>query len=79
MALVNQGIIVYLEHVIEHYVAIDLSNDIVFDQHQPIHFDVQREALSVETGTYLLIDFYKDVIGRFLDGSLRVFLRNGVD
>ena len=40
MALVNQGIIVYLKHVIEHYVAIDLSNDIVFDQHQPIHFDV---------------------------------------
>ena len=78
MALVNKGIVVYLKHVVEHNVAIDLPNYIVFDQHQPIYFNVQCEALSVETSADLFVDFYEDVIGWFLYGSLRVFLRYGV-
>lgn len=63
----HHGVILHLERVIEHDIAVYSLYNVVFHQNQSINFDVDSESICVETCANFFIDLDKDVIRWFFD------------
>ena len=63
----HHGVFLHCELLIEQDIAIDLLDDVVFNQDQPVHLDVDGEPVRVETGRDLLIYLDEDIVRRLLD------------
>lgn len=67
LVLLHHAVVNNVELVIKHYVAIDFLDDVVLDEDEAVHLDVQRKAIRVEARADLLVDLDEDVVRRFLD------------
>ena len=79
MTTLHYAIVHYVKHVVEKDFAVNLSDDVVLHKHEAIDFNVDSESISVETRANLFVYFYENVIGGFLNTSLRVFLGNRIN
>jgi hypothetical protein len=62
LVLLQHTVVDHVKLVVEHNVAINFLNDVVFDEDEAIYLDVQGEAISIETCTYLLVNFDENII-----------------
>jgi hypothetical protein len=65
-----------VEGLVKLNFAIDLLDDVVFNQYQTIHFNVDRKPIRVETSGDLLVDLYENIVCGLFDRSLTVLLRH---
>ena len=74
IALLDHAVVNDLEWLIEHDITINFPNNIILDEYEAIYLNVYGEAVGVKTCADFLVNFDKDIVCWFLDGSLTVFL-----
>lgn len=79
LILLQHAVVDHVELIVKHDVAVDLLDDVVLDEDEAVHFDVDREAVGVEARAYLLVDLDEDVVCRLLYRPLAVLLGDRVD
>lgn len=73
LAALQDTVVEDIEHVVEQYFAVDLADDVVLHEHEPVHSNPDRESVRVEARADLLVDFDKNIIRRLPDTPLAVF------
>ena len=74
LPFLHDAVVDNVKLLIEQYLAIDSSYDVVLHKHKSVHLDVASKAVCVEACANFLVDLYKDIIGWLLDGTLTIFL-----
>jgi hypothetical protein len=67
------GLIVYKECLIEQDITIDLLNDVVLHENQPIDLDVDSKPVGVKASTYLFVDLNENVVSWLFNRPVAVF------
>ena len=67
LVLLHHAVVYHVELIVEHNIAIDFLNDVVFDQDEAVYFDVQSEAIGVEACAYLFVNLDENIIRWLFD------------